>query len=122
MAAEIVHDDNVTWYQSPDQLLSHISEEAFAVDRAVEDAWRSEPIATQRAQKRQRAPASVRGKSMQALALRSPAVERGHIGSDPGFVNEHKAMWIEAALPVPPTRPASGNVGASLFKGEHRFF
>ena len=45
MAAEIVHDDDVTGLQAWNELLLDISAEEFAVDRAIEDARSGELIA-----------------------------------------------------------------------------
>jgi len=62
------------------------------------------------------------GEATQALALRSPAAQRGHVGLDPGLVDEDEPGRIEAPLSrLPPPTPA-GDVGTGLFKGEQRFF
>src|SRR3546814_8542786 len=42
VAAEIVHDDDIARLEAGDQLLANIGQEAFAVDRTVEDARRAE--------------------------------------------------------------------------------
>ena len=122
MAAEIVHDDDVAGLENGNELLLDIGAEAFAVDRSVEDARGGEPVAAQRAEEGQRAPVAVRRKAAQALALRPPAAQRGHVGLDPGLVDEDQAPGIEAGLPGPPALPPARDVGAGLLKGEQRFF
>jgi hypothetical protein len=76
-----------------------IGAEAFAVDRAVEDARRRELVATQGAQEGQRSPVAMRRKARQAMALRPPSAKRGHAGLDPGLVDKHQMPWIETCLP-----------------------
>ena len=122
VGAEIVHDDDVAGLQDRDELLLDIGAEAFAVDRSVEDARGGEPVAAQRAEEGQRAPVAVRGKAAQALALRSPAAQRRHVGLDPGLVDEDQPARIETGLPGSPALPPAGDVGAGLLKGEQRFF
>src|SRR3546814_16211039 len=56
VAAEIVHDDDIARLEAGDQLLANIGQEAFAVDRTVEDARRGEPIAAQGGQEGNGAP------------------------------------------------------------------
>jgi hypothetical protein len=103
-------------------LLFDIGAEALAVDWPVEDARRDKPVAAQRTQKGQRAPATVRGEGAQALAFWSPAAQRGHVGFDPGLINENQAPRIEAGLPGKPSPAPARNIGAGLFKGEQSFF
>ena len=45
MAAEVVHDDNVTGAEGGDQELFDVSAEAGAVDRPVDDAGGGDPVA-----------------------------------------------------------------------------
>lgn len=118
VAAEIVHDDNVARLEDRHELLLDIGAEALAIDRPVEDAGRGELVATQCAQECQRAPVTMRGKGAQALALRTPAAQRRHVGLDPGLVDEHQPSGIETSLPCLPALTSAGNVGAGLLKGE----
>ena len=122
VAAEIVHDDDVAGPQDRNELLTDIGSEAFAVDRPVEDAWRREFVAAQRTQEGQRAPVAVRGKAAQALSPRSPAAQWGHVGLDPGFVDEDDQLRIDATLPRSPTLASASDVSPSLLKREQRFF
>ena len=57
MAAEIVHDDDIAGLERWNELLLDVGAEAFAVDRAVEDAWavrRSQRSAPRKVRVRQR--------------------------------------------------------------------
>jgi len=51
MAAEIVHDHDIAVAQGRHEELLYISAKAGAVDRAVDDARRRDPVAAQRRQK-----------------------------------------------------------------------
>lgn len=120
--AEIIHDDDVAGLEYRHKQLLDIGAEALAVDRPVEDARRRQLVAAQSAEEGQRPPVSVRGEATQALAARSPAAQRGHVGLDPCFVDKDQAVWIEIGLERPPSLATPSYVGTGLFKGEQRFF
>src|SRR3546814_80461 len=122
MAAEIVHDDDIARLEAGDQLLANIGQEAFAVDRTIEDARRGEPIAAQGAQEGHGAPVTVRGEAAHPLASRPPAAQWGHVGLAPGLVDEHETAGIETTLPGLPAPALAGHVLQGLFNGEKRFF
>ncbi len=96
--------------------------EAPAVDRSVEDTRSAELVVAQRAEEGQRAPMTMRGVAAQALALRPPASQRGHIGLDPSLVDKDQPARIEAPLPGTPALPPASNICAGLLKREQRFF
>ena len=122
VAAEIVHDDDITRDKGRRELLFDVGAEAFAVDGAIEYARRGEPIMTQRAQKGQGAPVAMRGEATQALALGAPAAQRRHVGFDPGLVDEDEASRIQTPLPRSPASPPTGDVITRLLEGEQSFF
>ena len=122
VASEIVHDDDVSGPQDLDELLFDVGPEADAVDRAVEDAGCYQAITAKRRQKGHGAPMAVRCVGKKALALWSPSPDGGHVGLDPGLVDEHQALGIEPVLPTLPTSPAAGNRRPRPLKGEQRFF
>ena len=119
---EIVHDDDVAGLEHRHELLLDIGAEALTVDRPIEDARRRQPVVAQSAEESQRAPVAMRGEAAQALASRPPAVERCHVGLDPGLVDEDQPPRVETGLNRPPSLPPTGDVGAGLLKGEQRFF
>jgi hypothetical protein len=80
-------------------LLFDIGAEAFAIDRAIEDARGRELVAAQGAEEGKRTPVAMRREAPQAGALRSPSAQRSHAGFDPGFIDEDQAVGIEAGLP-----------------------
>ena len=122
VTSEIVHDDDVARLEGSDQLLFDIGKEAGPVDWAVEDAGCGEPVAAKRRDEGHGAPVPVRGEADKALALRTPAPDRRHVGLDPGLVDEHQPFGIKPGLPGPPAVSSSGDRRPSPLKGEQRFF
>lgn len=122
MASEIVHDDNVSGLERPDELLFHIGQEARTVDRAVEDARRGHPVASKRGNEGHGAPMAMRCEAAQTLALHRPAAQGSHVGLDPCLVDEHQTPGIKPTLPNPPAPPPAGHRRPALFKSEQRFF
>jgi ABC-type uncharacterized transport system substrate-binding protein len=47
VAAEIIHDDDVAWFEDREELLRHIGAEALTIDRTVEDARGGQAVAAQ---------------------------------------------------------------------------
>lgn len=122
VASEIVHDDDVAWLEGCDQLLFDIGQEARPIDRAIEDAGRGDPVAPQRRQKGHRAPASMWRETCQALALRPPPSQWGHVGLDPGFIDEDETLGIEPGLQRLPASTPAGDRRPAPLKSEQRFF
>ena len=122
VAAEIVQDDDVARPQGRYELLLDISAEGLAVDRPVEDTRGGKPVATQRTKEGQRAPMAVWRKGAQAFAFVPPAAQRGHVGLDPGLVDEDELGWVEMTLPRPPSLTPPRDVATRLLKREQRFF
>ena len=122
VAAEIVHDDDITGFERQDEVLLDIGTEAGAVDRPIEDAGCGKPIMAQRAEEGQRAPMAMWRKPAQPLALRSPAAQRRHVGLDPGLVDEDQLVRIEARLQRAPALPPADDTSPRLLKREQRFF
>lgn len=122
MASQIVHDDNVSGLERPDELLFHIGQEACTVDRAVEDAGCGEPITSKRGNEGHGAPMAVRCEAAQTLALHPPAAQGDHVGLDPCLVDEHETPGIKPTLPRLPAPPSAGHRRPALFKSEQRFF
>jgi hypothetical protein len=65
---------------------------------------------------------AVRSEAAQPLALRPPTSQWGHVGLDPGLIDEDQALRIETGLPGSPSLTPAGNISACLLKGEQRFF
>lgn len=122
VTAQVVHDDDVSGLEGLDEKLFDISQEAHAVDRAVEDAGCCQPVASKCCQEGHGAPVPMRREVHQAFSLSPPATQRRHIGLDPSLINEDEAFGIKPALPGFPTLPPAGDRRAGLLKGEQGFF
>lgn len=122
VAGQVVHDDDVAGRQGRDEALLDIVGEALRVDRLVEHAGGVDPIASKSREEGHGPPVAVRHLGVEPLADRRPASQGGHVGLDPGFVDEDEARRIKPALVFLPLRPASRDRGAELFGGQHGFF
>ena len=122
VAAEIVHDDDVAGLERRDENLLDIGEEAFAVDRPVDDAGCVDAVAAQGGEEGQRPPAAMRHLGDQPLAAGRPAVAARHVGLGPGLVDEDQARRIKPALILLPLRPPPCDVGPVLLAGVQAFF
>ena len=65
-------------------------------------------------------PVAVRDLVDEALSLRRPAVEAGHVGFGPGLVDKDEAGGIDAALIGSPARPMPAYVGSVSFARDER--
>jgi len=122
VGAEIVHDDDVAGPEGGQEDLLDIGSERRCVDRAVEDAGRGQAVAAQGPEEGHGAPVAMWGMAMQALAAWTPTPHRGHIGLDPGLVDEDQVLRVEPGLPALPALTPSGDVLSGLFQGEQGFF
>ena len=109
VAAEISRHHDIAWRQCRDEELFDIGAESVAIDRAIEDAGRVDPVEAQRGDEGHGAPVDVRGAPDQALALGRPAAQGRHVGSDfflgPGLVDEDQPARINPFLMALPTCP-----------------
>src|SRR5690606_32312527 len=97
-------------------------EEAFAIDRSVNEPWCFNPVMAQGGNKGGRLPVPVRNLRLEALTARRPAAQRRHVGLGPGLVDEDEAGRIDPA-PIPgPLCPPSGDIRAFLLTGDQRLF
>jgi hypothetical protein len=62
------------------------------------------------------------GEAAQACPFGAPAPQGGHVGLDPGLIDEDEPARIKSGLPGSPTLAPTRDVGASLFEGEQCFF
>jgi hypothetical protein len=74
--AQIVHDDDIARLQGRDQFGFHIGPEALAVDRAIEDPGRFNPVMTQGSDEGLGLPMAVRNDGLDPLATLAPATKR----------------------------------------------
>lgn len=122
MAAEIIHDDNVTFPQFWNEHLVHISLEGEPVDRPVENHWRYHARQAQACNEGRRLPMAVRDGGPQPLATgRTPAHAR-RVGRRPCLVNEDGLGRIEANLAVAPLFPLLQDVRPLLLSGIYGLF
>src|SRR5215475_5008797 len=122
MAAEIVHDDDVTFAQRRHEHPFDVGSKALAVDRPFKKPRRINPVEAQCSQKGCRLPAPMRDLSYQSLAARCPSAQRAHVGLGPGLVDEDQTLGVNAILILCPLRAPACHVGAVAFASHQAFF
>ena len=122
VTAEVVHNDDVAWLKLRDENLLNIGAEAFSVDWTIEQARCGEAVPTQGAEESQCPPMAVWREAPQPLAFWSPSAQWGHVGLDPGFVDEDKAARVDPVAIMDPSPAPSCDVRADLFGGQNGFF
>ena len=122
VGAEIVEDHGVAWLQRRHEDLLDIGAEAFAVDRAVEQAGRIDPVVSQGGKKRRGLPLALRDFVDEALSLRRPAAKPGHVGLGPSLVDEDQTPGIDAALIGSPARAMAAYVRTILLARDEGLF
>jgi len=122
VATEIVHDHDVSRTKRRDQNLFDIGLKALAVDRAVNQPRRVDPVMAQRSQKCRRLPVTVRDLGFKPHAERCPSSQRRHVGLGPGLVNEDQTLRRDLVLILDPLCPPPGDVGTVAFASHHGFF
>ena len=110
----MVHDHDVAGLEGRRQGRLDIGEEAFAVDRAVEDARGGDPVVAERGEEGRGLPVAVGDGGDDPLTAPGPAVAARHVGRGPGLVDEHQAFRADRRLSLPPGDPRSSDVRALL--------
>ena len=122
MAAEIVDDDDIAGFEGRNEHLFDISEEAFAIDRPVNDAGRVDAVAPQGRQERQGFPMALRHLRQESVPARCPATRARHVGLRPSLIDEDQPCRVKSTLMRLPAQALSRHVGTILFGGEQSFF
>ena len=91
-----------------------VDAEDFAIDRAVDDHRRRDPVEPEPGDEGGGAPVAVRQARPQALAARSAAAEAGHLRVQPGFVDEYEPLGVELRLAGEPGEARFRDIGALL--------
>jgi len=120
--AEIVHDDDVAWLQRRHQQRLDIGTEALAVDRAIDDAGRVNPIVPERGEEGHGAPMAVRHASSERDTPPPPGVGANHVGLRPGLIDEDEARRIDLPLGVASTGPGARRCQGDPARSQTLFF
>lgn len=122
VAAQIVHDDDISGGERRYQALLDIIGEDLAVDWLVEHARCIDPVASQGCEERHRAPMPVRHLGMEPLSARRPSAQRGHVRFCPGFIDEDETRRIKSTLILLPLLASARDFWPQLFGGKNAFF
>src|ERR1700692_651235 len=122
VTAEVVEDDDLALCQGGCQYLLDVEGEEFAVDGAVDDPRRADPVVAQRRDEGHGFPMAEGRRGFETLPTRPPAAQRRHVGLDPGLIDKDQARSVNPALMGLPAYLFTGDIGALLLGWPDRFF
>ena len=120
--AQIAHDDDIARLEGGDEFGFHIGQEVLAVDRAIEDPGRFNPIMTQGGDEGPDPPVAVRNDGLDPLATLAPATKRSHVRLRPGLIDEHQPPGIDQGSVLGPLLTSPGDVGPTALARDQRPF
>jgi hypothetical protein len=112
VAAEIVHDDDISGPKGGQQDLLDIGPEARPGDRPLDEPWCIDPVMAQGRQERWRG----------AFARVAPTPAREPYRSGPGLVDEDQSLSFDATLILCPLGAPTRHVGTIAFASDQAFF
>ena len=119
---DVVHEHDVTSFQSGNEKLFDIGPERLAVHRSFEHEGGAHAVVAQGRDERGGLPIAVQHLLDQTLASRRTAVETGDRGRDAGFIDEDEPPWIEPRLPSSQGLARGRDVRPILLGGVQAFF
>jgi hypothetical protein len=122
MAAKIIEDDRIAPVQGWSKHLLNIGSEQLPVDWPIDHPGGIDPVMAQGADEGRRFPIAMRSFGDEALTFRPPSAQGGHVGLDPGFIDENQAVSADPALIVFLALAFARNVWPVLFTRPDRFF
>src|SRR4051794_10771701 len=114
VARQVVDDDDVARRERRHEDLSHVLQEARAIDGAVEELGGGHAAQPQPGNERGLLAVPVRDRRAQAHASRRAAVQASHGGGGKALVDEHELRRIEIELGFEPVLTSLHPVGAVL--------
>src|SRR4051794_7163872 len=120
VARQVVDDDDVARRERRHEDLSHVLQEALAIDGAVEELGGGHAAQPQPGNERGLLAVPVRDRRAQAHSSRRAAVQASHVGGGKALVDEHELRRIEIELGFEPVLTSLHHVGAVLLGGVQR--
>ena len=122
MSGQIVHHDDLARPQGRDEHLLDIGQKGRTVHRAVEHHGCGQAAKSERRDKGDRLPVSMRDRCPAPLPARRPPTEPRHLRRGSSFINENQIFRVEVRLRVEPGLAPDGDVGPLLLAGVRCFF
>src|SRR5260370_36742994 len=115
MSGNIVQKEDLSLLQSWSKDLFDIGQEVESVHRAIQHKRGRDAIIAQPAYESRCFPVAVWHFINEPFALRSPAIEAGHLGGGGSLIDKDKLFWIDGFLFFPQGLTGRGDVGPILF-------
>ena len=122
MTGQIVHNDAVARLERGGENLFDIGDEAWAIDRAVEDGGGGELVRPQGGNDGRGLPVAVGDFRDEAGATATAAIAPGHLRLERGLVQEDEPVPIEVGGLGTPALPGRPDIRSVLFGGVQDFF
>lgn len=125
VARQIVEDDHVSPAQGRRELGFDIGLEDFPVHGRIDDPGRGQSVMTKGRDERLRAPMAERCARLEPRSFARPPPQPGHLGGGRRFIDEDQPVRLFAhprLASAPPCPSPFGNVSASGFVRQQRFF
>src|SRR6516225_5510640 len=118
----IISHHNVSTLERRRQTLFNVSQECFAVHRALNEHRSHDASLTQASNERHRLPVPHGRVRDQAFSAGAPTVQAHHIGGDCRLVDKYEAAGIKPTLLADPASSRASHVGALAFLRPQTFF
>lgn len=122
MNRNVVHEHDVTSFQSRSEQLLNIGPKGLAVHRSFEDEGRGHAVVAQCSDEGGGLPVALQHLVDQAFTARGAAVDAGDIARDAGLIDEGQPFWIKPRLLSSQGLTRGGDVRPILFGGVQAFF
>ena len=119
---DIVHEYDVTAFESWCENLFDVGPERLAIHRTFEHERCGHTLLAKSRNKRSGLPIPVQHLLHQTLATGRAAVDAGHIARNTGFIDKNQPLWIKPRLPPAQRVTLRDHVGPILFGGVQAFF
>jgi hypothetical protein len=122
VGGKVVEDERVALAQFRAEHLLKISREHLCIDRPLHQERRGDASMAQGCDESRALPLAVRNGAEATLADGAAAIQPGHFGVQPCFIDEHQTADIPVRLLLAPEFARGFNIGTILLGGASRFF
>ena len=119
---QIVEHDDIAWSERGHQHLFDIGEEAWTINRAIEDGRGAQFVEAQGCDHRVRLPMAARRVIAESHPAGTATVPPQQIRRHAAFIEKHVTAYIANREPLAPQAPSGRDIRPTLFVGVYGFF